>query len=116
MTMGMNQISMILYKGTEMKNNIRRNTISGEITVDGLVEGFVVFTEWNNGEGFDFEVMDENYKSEKKISLHCDELEAMAALALHLGFLDIELGFQTQKVYKTKFMKLKLTKVITKDK
>jgi hypothetical protein len=72
------------------KSSIRRNTISGEVPFDGLADGIVHFTEWNNGEGFDFELTDPNYKNSKSIELHSDEIKTIAAISMYLGYLNLE--------------------------
>lgn len=73
-----------------MKANFRRDTISGLIPIDGLIDGEILFTEWWNGEGIDFEIELKADKSKKQFSLHADELENIAAIAAYIGLLDQE--------------------------
>lgn len=47
------------------------------------------FSEWWNGEGIDFEFLDRNYKQDRRISLHMEEIESIAIAALLCGMLDL---------------------------
>lgn len=67
-------------------SDIRRNGIVGVIEVDGLSKVSLHFSEWWNGEGMDFQFNDED----KRISLHIDELRALATAALATGFIDLD--------------------------
>lgn len=73
-----------------MKASIRRNTISGDIPIDGLFEGSALFNEWNNGEGFDIEIYNKKGETQNKFSLHHDEMEAIAIIGEMFGMIDSE--------------------------
>lgn len=69
-----------------MKADFRRNTVSGLVPINGLHEGQVYFTEWWNGEGISFEIIDKD-SNQKVIELRQNEIEAITSIFEYLGLL-----------------------------
>lgn len=60
-------------------------------TMKGLLDCFCMAAEWPNGEGYDFslhETSDNSDNSDKKISLHRDELKIMLACLNDLKYFE----------------------------
>jgi len=71
-----------------MDFHLRRNTISGHVTVDRNTKEEMYFTEFWNGEGLEIEFL--SGRKEKRVSLSRDELEVLCAVARYLEFVDEE--------------------------
>lgn len=70
--------------------DVRRNAINGVFQYSALSDGEVNFQEWWNGEGLDFSFTSDNWKTEKKVSLHSDEILALCAAAVVSNFIDLD--------------------------
>lgn len=69
-------------------SDIRDNAIVGVINFeDALVPTSLYFSEWWNGEGMDVKFTNE---SNKTISLHSDEIEALVVAAKIVGLIDFK--------------------------
>lgn len=65
--------------------NLRRNGLIGLFEHSGLVDVSIHFTEWWNGEGFDYSINDRPI-----ISIHSDELSALVAIGIATEYIDID--------------------------
>ena len=71
-------------------SNIRRNAIVGIIEDTDLSdETSLHFSEWWNGEGFDFH-FDQGTKRESRIALTCTQIRMLATAAHAAGYLDLD--------------------------
>lgn len=76
----------------------RTNGVVGVLELDGLVPVTLHFSEWWNGEGGDFNFLQEK---SKQISLHMDEISAIVVAANLMGMIDFkEIKNKTKKVKK----------------
>ena len=79
---------------------LRKDGIVGIIDFDvNTVPMMLHFSEWANGEGLSFSTSTAEGDDEREISLHLDEIQALAVAAYVSGFLDLnELKEQAKKI------------------
>lgn len=65
--------------------NLRRNGLIGLLEHSGLIDVSIHFTEWWNGEGFDFSINDR-----PAVSIHADELTALVAIGIATEYIDLD--------------------------
>jgi hypothetical protein len=65
--------------------NLRKDAMVGLYEYVGLNDGYVHFSEWWNGEGFDLD-----FGNDKRISLHMDELNALVSICIATNYIDID--------------------------
>lgn len=69
-------------------SDIRKNVTCCHVQLSCLTDISMVCTEWWNGEGLDFDFSEG--KTEKRISLHLDEMEALVLGMMINNMLDME--------------------------
>ncbi|NBW56537.1 hypothetical protein EBR43_01890 [bacterium] len=65
--------------------NLRKDGIVGLFEYAGLDDGYIHFSEWWNGEGFDLD-----FGNDKRVSLHIDELNALVSICIATNYIDID--------------------------
>lgn len=70
-------------------NDIRNNGIVGVVQVGDDDKDFIHFSEWWNGEGLDI-YLNTNSNKDIKLSLHIDELHALAVAMVISKYINIE--------------------------